>query len=89
MRNATIFLATTYGAQSPYSHALGRQLRALRRESRLSQRQLAQPLSGSYVSSIEAGRVVPSLPALLLMLERLGVSAGAFFEAVNCRLQSV
>jgi transcriptional regulator with XRE-family HTH domain len=51
--------------------------------------QLGDPLSGSYLSAIEAGKVVPSLPALLFMLERLGVSAPIFFEAVNCRLRSL
>jgi len=47
------------------------------------------PLSGAYVSSVETGRVIPSLPALLMMLNRLGVSAPVYFEAVNCRLRPV
>ncbi len=54
---------------------------------RLTQRQLAVPLTAAYASSVETGRVMPSLPALLLMLERLELSAAIYFEAVNCRLR--
>ncbi len=89
MRDATIFLATRYGAGSAHSRAIGQELRARRVAARMSQRALASPLSAAYVSSVETGRVVPSLPALMLMLERLGLSAPIYFEAVNCRLRPV
>lgn len=63
------------------------ELRARRKEARLTQRELAVPLSGAYVSSVESGRVVPSVPALMVMRERLDLSAAIYFEAVNCRLR--
>lgn len=89
MRDATIFLSRTYGAQSFYGIAIGAELRSRRLEAGLSQRSLGTPLSGAYVSSVEGGRVVPSLPALLMMLDRLNVSAPIYFEAVNCRLRTM
>lgn len=44
----------------------------------LAQGELAGPLTGAYLPSVEHGRTVPSLPALLLLLERLGVPAPVF-----------
>lgn len=78
-----------YGPESAWSAAIAAEIRFRRRARGFSQADLAEPLSGSYVSAVEAGRVMPSLPALLYMLERLDVSAPIFFEAVNCRLRSV
>lgn len=89
MRNTTIFLEQTYGARSAFCAAIGAELRARRLACRLSQRELATPLTAAYVSSVETGRVIPSLPALLMMLDRLGVSPPIYFEAVNCRLRRV
>ena len=88
MRKATIILGRRYGGGSAYAQAIGAELRERRGRARLTQRQLARPLSGAYVSSVESGRVVPSLPALLLMLERLDLSAAIYFEAVDCRLRT-
>lgn len=88
MRNATITLAARFGAASGHAQAVGAELRARRLSSGLTQRELAAPLTSAYISSVERGRVVPSLPALLMMLERLGVSAPTYFESINCRLRS-
>lgn len=85
MRNATIFLATRYGTQR-FAVAMGTELRALRRAAGLTQAQLAAPLTAAYVSSIEVGRVFPSVPALAMLLDRLGVSLAQYFAAVNSRL---
>lgn len=87
MRDATIILGTQYGARSAFCRAAGEELRARRLAARLTQAALADPLTAAYVSAVENGRVVPSLPALLFMLDRLGVSAAIYFEAVNCRLR--
>ena len=87
MRDATIIVARRFGGGTPYAKAIGAELRARRLHARLTQRQLALPHTGAYVSSVETGRVMPSLPALLLMLERLELSAPVYFEAVNCRLR--
>jgi transcriptional regulator with XRE-family HTH domain len=86
MRMATILLAQRYGSGSAWAAAVGAELRSLRRARGLAQRELASPLTGAYVSSVEHGRAVPSLPALLLLLDRLDVPASAFFEGVNSRL---
>lgn len=86
MRDATIFLATHYGARSRYAGALGAEIRARRVALGLTQRRLATPLTAAYVSSVEAGRVMPSLAALLMMLERLQVPPSIYFAAVNRRL---
>lgn len=86
MRVATMRLSRRYGGGSAWAQAVGAELRSLRRARGLAQRELASPLTGAYVSSVEHGRVVPSLPALLLLLEHLDVSASVFFEGVNTRL---
>ena len=43
------------------------------------------PLSKGFVSAVEHGRAVPSIPALRLMTDRLGVSLGEFFRGVDRR----
>jgi transcriptional regulator with XRE-family HTH domain len=63
--------------------ALGRQLRRLRTDRTLTQGELGAPLTRAYVSAVEAGRTVPSLPALQLMVERLDMPMSAFFEQVE------
>jgi transcriptional regulator with XRE-family HTH domain len=63
--------------------ALGRRLRELRKDRDLTQGELGAPLTRAYVSAVEAGRTVPSLPALQLMVDRLEVPLSAFFEAVE------
>ena len=63
--------------------ALGRRLRQLRKDRALTQGELGAPLTRAYVSAVEAGRTVPSLPALQLMVDRLDVPLSAFFEAVE------
>jgi transcriptional regulator with XRE-family HTH domain len=63
--------------------ALGRQLRRLRTDRALTQGELGAPLTRAYVSSVEAGRTVPSLPALQLMVDRLDIPLSAFFEQVE------
>lgn len=86
MRSATILLSSRYGSGSALAMAVGTELRSLRIARGLAQREQAQPLTGAYVSSVEHGRAVPSLPALLLMLDRLDVPASVLFEGVNSRL---
>jgi transcriptional regulator with XRE-family HTH domain len=63
--------------------ALGAELRRRRRERKLTQAALGTPLTRAYVSAVESGRIVPSLPALRLMAGRLGLSLSAFFLAVE------
>jgi tetratricopeptide (TPR) repeat protein len=57
------------------AETLGQRIRRLRRERGLSQRQLAQPgVSYAYVSRLEAGQRRPSVKAIRLLANRLGVS---------------
>lgn len=49
----------------------------------MSQAALGAPLTRAYVSAVETGRVVPSLPALEHMVNRLGSSLSDFFAAVE------
>lgn len=86
MRVATIFLAARYGKRQSFAVALGAELRARRLGRGLTQRQLAAPLTGAYVSAVERGRSLPSLPALAMMLDRLGEPIGAYFDDVERRL---
>ena len=55
---------------------IGQRVRRLRLEQGLSQRELSRPgVSYAYLSRIEAGYRTPSLKALRLLAERLGVTA--------------
>jgi transcriptional regulator with XRE-family HTH domain len=66
-------------SQSEYQklgQAVGAKLRAARLARKLTQSQLAQPdFSVSYVSAIERGQIQPSLRALEIFAQRLGVSS--------------
>ena len=68
-----------------WRRALGLELRDRRRRSGLTQEELGTPLSKGFVSAVEHGRTVPSLSALLLMTERLGVPMADFFRSVDRR----
>ncbi|WIN00335.1 helix-turn-helix transcriptional regulator [Actinoplanes oblitus] len=58
------------------SEDVGRRIHRLRTARELTQRELAAPrYTAAYVSSVEAGRRVPSTDALAHFAERLGVSA--------------
>src|SRR5215469_3903882 len=55
---------------------VGSNLRAVRLARKLTQSQLAKPdFSVSYVSAIERGQIPPSLRALEIFAQRLGISA--------------
>lgn len=43
-------------------------------------------MTASFVSAVELGYTVPSLPALALMAERLDVSLSELFGAVSAEL---
>jgi transcriptional regulator with XRE-family HTH domain len=54
----------------------------------MSQGDVSAPLTRSYVSQVEHGRVLPSIPALIVMAERLGTSADEVLRSVNRTLNS-
>jgi transcriptional regulator with XRE-family HTH domain len=67
----------------PQSVVLGSRIRTLRLRAGLTQAELGSPMTRSFVSAIEHGRAIPSLPALLLISERLGVTAGELLEQLD------
>ena len=62
---------------------LGQELRRRRTDHGLTQSALGEPLSKGFVSAVERGRSVPSLPALRLMTHRLGTTLGEFLTCVE------
>lgn len=52
----------------------GERLRDLRLQRRLSQKELAHPYSGPFVSQLETGRKMPSAQVLALFAKKLGVT---------------
>jgi transcriptional regulator with XRE-family HTH domain len=63
--------------------SLGLELRRRRLEANLSQANLSAPLTRAFISQVEAGRTLPSIPALIVMSERLGTSADEILRTVN------
>jgi transcriptional regulator with XRE-family HTH domain len=64
---------------SPTLAALGQRLRAARLDKRMTQEELAGPeFSTGYVSALERGTVRPSLKALEIFANRLGLPLGSF-----------
>ena len=72
MRLSTIYQQTP-GETRPRAALLGLRIRDLRIRAGLTQAELGSPMTRSYVSAVERGRAIPSLPSLLLMASRLGV----------------
>lgn len=54
---------------------LGRRIRRRRLQLRMTQRDLAgSEFSSSYICQVEKGRLLPSLPAISLLAQRLAIS---------------
>ena len=62
---------------------LGERIRTRRLALGMTQTELGEPFTKSYVSAIEHGRVLPSLQALWLIAGRLGVGIGDLVGQVN------
>src|SRR4051794_8544729 len=59
----------------PAVETVGERLRRLRKERRLSQRDLSSPgITYAYISRIEAGARTPSVKALRMLAQKLGVT---------------
>lgn len=76
----------SHGLAPGWRLAVGAELRRRRTEVGLTQAGLGRPLSRGFVSAVEHGRAVPSLPALAHMLARIDMSLSEFFERVEARL---
>lgn len=86
MRQSTISKYANWGARSAFANAVGQTLRAERRRRHFSQRELAGGFSAAFVSRVELGDAVPSLPALAYLADRIGLSLADFFDRVAERL---
>ena len=67
---------------------LGLELRRLRLEANLSQSSMSAPLTRAFISQLESGRSLPSLPVLIVLAERLGTSADEILKSVNQTLSA-
>jgi transcriptional regulator with XRE-family HTH domain len=63
--------------------SLGSELKRRRLAARMSQDEMSAPLTRAFVSQVERGKTLPSLPALIVMSERLGTSADEVLRAVK------
>ena len=63
--------------------SLGSELRRRRLAAHLSQVEMSASLTRAYISQLESGRTLPSLPALIVLAERLGTSADEILKSVN------
>jgi len=67
----------------PHAASLGSRIREFRMRAGLTQTELGSPMTRSFVSAVEHGRAIPSLRALLLMSERLGVPVGVILDELE------
>jgi transcriptional regulator with XRE-family HTH domain len=74
------------GPGSAFAVALGQIVKEHRRSSGLTQEQIATPATKAFISLVEHGRIVPSLPSLLLIATKLGVPARDLLSQVNARM---
>lgn len=89
MRVSTIAKHSDAGSGTVFARILGREIRRRRIELGLSQASVGRPLSRAYISSVEAGRLTPSLPSLLLIARRLNSSAAAILSVVEMTLEEL
>ena len=89
MAKSSIAKLSGRGPGSDFACRLGESIRVRRRILGLTQTQLGSPLTKGFVSEVERGRSLPSLPALSLIAERLRVPMGDLLEEVNNHLSAV
>ena len=87
MRVSTITKHETAGNGSRFAVLLGQEIRRRRRVLRLSQAEVGRPMSRAFLSSVERGRITPSLPSLLIIARRLNSSAAAILAGVERQLE--
>lgn len=89
MRKSSIAKHLRAGAGSPLSIAIGRELRHRRVARAMTQASLGAPLTRGFVSAVERGHTVPSIPALALLVDRLEVPLDDFFSGVKAQMTVV
>ena len=88
MRTSTIAKHRTGGRDSAFAKALGHEIRQRREAMGLTQTSAAGPLTRAFVSSVESGRLTPSLSSLLIIARQLNTSAATILEAVDLQLEA-
>jgi transcriptional regulator with XRE-family HTH domain len=71
-----------------FARALGQEIRARRVALGLSQAAVARPLSRAFLSSVESGRLTPSLPSLLIIARQLNATAATILRSVELQLEA-
>jgi transcriptional regulator with XRE-family HTH domain len=89
VRKSTIPKHFRAGPGSALSHAIGVELRRRRVSAGLTQEALGEPFTRAFVSAVERGHAVPSIPALAMLTDRLGLSLDTFFQGVNEQMTGV
>src|SRR5690349_12556570 len=82
MPKSSISKLSKLDRQPQLAASLGTAIRRRRIARGLTQTELGHPLTKGFVSEVERGRTLPSLRALTLIAERLGVPAGELLEDV-------
>ena len=83
MRESSIAKHRILGRDSILARSIGAEIRRRRVELGLSQAEVGAPLTRAFVSAVERGHVVPSLPSLIHLASRLEIDAGTLLAAVN------
>ena len=65
---------------------IGHEIRRRRRSAQLSQAAIGSPFTRAFICAVERGRVMPSIPALVIILAHLGVGLDEFFAAVQSEM---
>jgi transcriptional regulator with XRE-family HTH domain len=86
VRESSIAKQTRAGPGTALSLAIGREIRRHRRAQGLTQASLGAPLTRGFVSAVECGRTMPSIPALALLADRLEIPLDAFFSGVKINM---
>jgi len=89
MRKSSIHKQARAGRGSALSVAIGRELRRRRVGAGLTQAALATPFTRAFVSAVEQGLAMPSIPALVLLTDRLDTPLEEFFQGVNEQMTGV
>lgn len=89
MHSSSISKRQVASAGSDLSLAIGRELRRRRTAQGLTQAALGRPLTRSFVCAVERGHTMPSVAALALLAQRLGISLAEFFHGVNEQMTGV
>lgn len=85
---STIAKQLDTGSGSPFAQALGGELRRRRQALGLSQSDVGQPLTRAFLSSVEVGRVLPSISSLVMIARRLNTTAATILASVDRQLEA-